>query len=83
MTDRPQDPSDPIDAEFEPAETASLSDHTQSRRSGSLRPGWLAWSLSVLLALGALGVSGLSSGLMPGFSKPTTDTSRIETDLAA
>ncbi|MEM5515541.1 hypothetical protein WNY37_01175 [Henriciella sp. AS95] len=77
MSDQPNHASDPIDAEFEPAEnpeTASL-DYEKPAKS-SRGPGWISLTLVLFIALGALGVSVWSSGLLTQTSLPSpTETS--------
>lgn len=63
MNERPGH-SDPIDAEYEPADpqTETAPDDKPARRSGG--PGWVALTFVALIALGALGLSVWSSGLL-------------------
>lgn len=77
MSDQPTHASDPIDAEFEPAEdpkAPSLNYEKPARSGGG--PGWISLTLVGLFALGALGVSVWSSGLLTQTSLPSpTETS--------
>ena len=65
----PQTPTtDPIDAEFEPAENEaaqeSRAEETPARKTSSSGPGWLSLLFVMLIAFGALGLSLWSSGLL-------------------
>ncbi|RIJ23956.1 hypothetical protein D1224_06820 [Henriciella barbarensis] len=65
----PQTPTtDPIDAEFEPAESETAqethADEKPARKSSSGGPGWLSLLFVMLVAFGALGLSLWSSGLL-------------------
>lgn len=65
----PQTPTtDPIDAEFEPAENEAAqenrTDETPARKTSSSGPGWLSLLFVMLIAFGALGLSLWSSGLL-------------------
>ncbi len=77
MSDQPTHGSDPIDAEFEPAEdpkAPSLNYEKPARSGGG--PGWISLTLVGLIALGALGLSVWSSGLLTQTSLPSpTETS--------
>ncbi|HIG24060.1 MAG TPA: hypothetical protein EYG02_11930 [Henriciella marina] len=80
----PQTPTtDPIDAEFEPAENEaaqeSPTEETPARKTSSRGPGWLSLLFVMLIAFGALGLSLWSSGLLQKGLQPD-DTA---TDLAA
>ena len=71
----PQTPTtDPIDAEFEPAEHESAqetrADETPARKTSSSGPGWLSLLFVMLVAFGALGLSLWSSGLLQKGLKP-------------
>lgn len=75
----PETPStDPIDAEFEPAEAG---DEQEDRSGAAVRPvknrgpGWLSLLFVMLIAFGALGLSLWSSGLLQkGLEPDKTDT---------
>jgi hypothetical protein len=69
MTDKKPDASQPIDAEFEPAEVPDNTeakprdkDHDNGSTQGG--PGWLSFAVLLLIALGAFGLSLWSSGLL-------------------
>ena len=73
MSDQQPTSSDPIDAEFEPAETETPSeDETAASRKApkSSGPGWLSLLFVMLVAFGALGLSLWSSGLLEKGLKP-------------
>ncbi|MGB3625489.1 MAG: hypothetical protein WA989_06670, partial [Henriciella sp.] len=81
MTNEPSHSSAPIDAEFEPAETPEKSSiayekPAKVRRSG---PGWISLIFVALIALGSVGLSLWSSGLL----RQTTLPSPAETGLAS
>ena len=68
MNDRPNQSSDPIDAEFEPADLPEeQADEKQAKAPKSGGPGWFSFFVVVLIALGSLGFSLWSSGIDPGF----------------
>ncbi|MEM7459716.1 MAG: hypothetical protein AAF331_09655 [Pseudomonadota bacterium] len=82
MSDTPlpplSDDETPIDAEFEPAERSE-----QPTRTPSSGPGWTAFGLVFLLALGGFGLAAATAGFVPGFKPGTGPLNSVQTDLAA
>jgi hypothetical protein len=89
----PQTPTtDPIDAEFEPAENEaaqeSRTEETPARKTSSSGPGWLSLLFVMLIAFGAFGLSLWSSGLLQKGLQPADTATGIaaltdqQTDLA-
>lgn len=71
MNDRPNQSSDPIDAEFEPADLPEeQADEKQAKAPKSGGPGWFSFFVVVLIALGSLGFSLWSSGIVTQDSLP-------------
>ena len=82
MSDTPlpphSDDAAPIDAEFEPAERQDQT--TQSISSG---PGWAAFGLVFLLALGGFALAAATAGFVPGFKPGSGPLNTMQSDLNA
>lgn len=81
MTNEPTHSSTPIDAEFEPAETSDKSSiaYEKPAKTRSRGPGWISLTFVALIALGSLGFTLWSSGLLNQTNLP----SPAETGLAS
>ena len=84
MSDDRSDPNAPIDAEYELAETDAPEEAREETpappaKSGASGPGWLSFTLLLLIALSALGLGLWSSGLLQKGLQPTPE----EAGLAA
>ena len=81
MSDQSSHSSTPIDAEFEPADppakTSTAYERAPASKAGG--PGWISLTFVALLALGSLGFSLWSSGLLQQSNLPTP----AETGLAS
>ncbi|MEM7640604.1 MAG: hypothetical protein AAF269_16230 [Pseudomonadota bacterium] len=82
MSDTPlpphSDDAAPIDAEFEPAERQDPP--TKSMSSG---PGWAAFGLVFLLALGGFTLAAATAGFVPGFKPGSGPLATVQSDLNA
>ncbi len=84
MSDDRSDPNAPIDAEYELAETDAPEEAREEtppppEKRKTSGPGWLSFTLLLLIALSALGLGLWSSGLLQKGLQPTPE----ETGLAA
>lgn len=82
MTDDRSDPSVPIDAEYEPAETPAVeenrSEETSARAVQKTRgPGWFSFFVLLLVSLSALGLGLWSSGLLQRGLKPSPEATGL------
>ena len=71
MNERPTHSSAPIDAEYEPADTQGELGNGPEKPPRSRGPGWIAFTFLLLIALGGLGLSLWSSGLLRQTQLPT------------
>lgn len=82
MSDTPlpphSDDAAPIDAEFEPAERQD-----QPTKSMSSGPGWAAFGLLFLLALGGFTLAAATAGFIPGFKPGSGPLETVQSDLNA
>ncbi len=77
MSDRPTHASDPIDAEFEPADDTKQIESTHETPAKSGGPGWVSLTFVCLIALGSLAVSLWSSGLLKQNLVPTPSSASV------
>ena len=82
MTDDRSDPSVPIDAEYEPAETPAVNEDREDETTGPAAqktrgPGWLAFCVLLLVSLSALGLGLWSSGLLQRGLKPSPEATGL------
>ena len=82
MSDTPlpphSDDAAPIDAEFEPAERQD-----QTPQSISSGPGWAAFGLVFLLALGGFALAAATAGFVPGFKPGSGPLNTMQSELNA